>query len=244
MAGGRAGEERAAGGSVSPGAAEEPGKPRWIVITADVIGSRAVEPKGALMGALAESLEAFNRAWAGLIAVPFSGAAGDEVQGVLVPGVEAFAMVRRLRWAARQAAVRPALRLRVGIGWGTIDTPMQAASSWEMDGPAFHRARQALARAGEVRGETTRFSGPDPEHEAWVNVTLSLVDAIVQRWTQAQWEAVDAYERRGTYAAAASEVGVALQNVQKRCAAARWPVIREAERALGRSLERAAPVER
>lgn len=213
--------------------------PLWVVVTADIIGSRRIEPHERLREAVALALDAFNRTWAAGIAVPFSVAAGDEVQGVLRPDSSVFAMVRRLRWALRSAPLRPPVRLRVGLGWGEIETPLSRASSWEMDGLAFHLARRALAGAGGApggKGEATRFAGPDPHHEAWVNVALSLVDAIMNRWTEDQWEAVSAYDRLGTYPAAARELGIAFQNVQKRCAAARWRVVREAEEFLGRSL--------
>lgn len=206
------------------------------MITADVIGSRAIEPRGTLRDALSSALDAFNRTWVAEIAVPFSVAAGDEVQGVVRPGPAAFAMVRRLRWATRSAPLRPSPRLRAGVGWGGVETGLDGRTSWELDGSAFHLARRALAEAAERRGEATRFAAPEPDHEAWANEMLSLLDAIVARWTPGQWQAVAAYERLGTYAAAARALGVALQNVQKRCAAARWTLVRDAEVFLGRSL--------
>lgn len=221
---------------------------RWVVVTADIIGSRRTQPREELREAVTAAIEGFNRAWAQEIAVPFSMAVGDEVQGVVKPGPASFAMVRRLRAALRAAPLSPPVRLRVGIGWGTIDTPLPAGRSWEMDGQAFHLARRALDEASRVGGrergshrEVTRFAGPDPQHEAWVNLALDLLDAIMGRWTPEQWEAVGAYERLGTYAAAALELGVAFQNVQKRCAAARWPLVREAEAFLGRTLVAAGP---
>ena len=191
----------------------------------------------ALREHLLQALAQLNDTWAADVAVPFSLSAGDEVQGVVPAGPSAFAMVRRLRWALRRLPLRPAVRLRVGVGWGAVDTPALGLRSWEMDGPAFHHARAALEAARAAGGEATRFACGDPGYEGWVNVTLSLVDALMGRWTLRQWQAVDAYERLGSYAAAAAELGVALQNVQKRCAAARWPVIREAERWLGQSLD-------
>ncbi|WP_324669930.1 SatD family protein [Geochorda subterranea] len=218
---------------------------RWVVVTGDVVGSRRLEPRERLRDALEEALARFNQRWAHDLAVPFSLSAGDEVQGVVRPGPGAFAAVRRLRAELRRAPLAPGVRLRVGIGWGAIDTPFSAARSWEMDGEAFHLARQALAAAEAAQGrrggavEATRFAGPDGRHTAWVNVVLTLLDAILERWTAEQWEAVAAYERLGTYAAAAGELGVAPQNVQKRCAAARWPTVRGAERFLGETLEQA-----
>lgn len=209
---------------------------RWVVVTADIIGSRHIEPRQALRATVVEALDEFNRTWAGDVAVPFSLSAGDELQGVVRPGPFAFAMVRRLRWAMRRLPLKPAARLRVGVGWGAIDTPLSESRSWEMDGPAFHLARAALEKARAAGGETTRFACSDPLHTRWVDVALALVDALMGRWTTAQWQAVHAYERLGTYAAAAKELGIALQNVQKRCATARWPVVCEAERWLGESL--------
>lgn len=210
---------------------------RWLVISADIIGSRRVTPRAVLPLAITSALQELNAAWPGAIAVPFALAAGDAVQGVLYPGPDGFAMARRLRWALRQAPLKPPLALRIGIGWGAIETPIQPGrSSWEMDGPAFHLARQALAETARLDHPVTRFRGAESEHAVWVNLVLQLVDTLMGRWTPAQWEAISAYERLGTYRAAATTLGIALQNVQKRCAAAAWPVVREAEITLGRSL--------
>jgi len=209
---------------------------RWVVLTADIIGSRRVAPRESLRDNLVQALVHINNTWAHDIVVPFSLLAGDEIQGVVRPGPFAFCMPRRLRWAMRRLAVKPPILLRVGVGWGFIETPLSASRSWEMDGPAFHYARAALRAAKAARSEATRFACGDPLHERWANIVLALTDALMGQWTRAQWEAVDAYERRGTYASAAKELGIALQNVQKRCSAAHWSVVYEAERWLGESL--------
>ena len=73
-----------------------------------------------------------------------------------------------------------------------------------------------------------------------INVMFLLMDSIIKRWTPEQWEAVDAYSRLGTYKAAAHEIGIAFQNVQKRCYAARWGEIRRAEEYICRALQRFA----
>lgn len=65
-----------------------------------------------------------------------------------------------------------------------------------------------------------------------LNAMLLLLDTVEMGWTDAQWEAVHVYERAGTYAAAGDRLGVAAQNVHKRCQAAHWAVVREAEDAL------------
>ena len=60
---------------------------------------------------------------------------------------------------------------------------------------------------------------------------FTLYDVIQSRWTLPQWEGIMHYEAAGTYQEAAQRLGVAFQNVEKRCRAARWWALRETEMA-------------
>ena len=85
---------------------------------------------------------------------------------------------------------------------------------------------------GSKQASTEIVTGGAEELDRLLNATLLLLDTILAGWTEAQWEAVHVYESVGTYAAAGDRLGVAPQNVHKRCQAAHWAVVREAEDAL------------
>lgn len=189
------------------------------VITADVIGSRDANL----------TQESMARKLRGLrhpdIISPFTVSRGDELQGVLTGWLPHPEIVRRLRWACLP------LKLRIGIGLGIFQGELNP-DPWKMSGQAFFRARQALDQIKSGREPATRLITGAAALNELANSGWLLMDTLLSGWTRGQWEAVTAYEEEGTYAAAGERLGVAAQNVQKRCKAARWNQIRRAERGL------------
>jgi hypothetical protein len=156
---------------------------------------------------------------------PFTLSRGDEIQGVLDGWLRAPEIVRRLRFACRP------LELRIGIGIGIQEEPIEA-NPWEMDGPAFHRARAALDGAKSKKGPSTNVRTGSPELDEIINCIWLLIDMRQRKWTDKQWEAVQAYEKYATYEEASKNLKISLQNVQKRCRAADWPQLKAAEKTL------------
>jgi len=135
-------------------------------------------------------------------------------------------VLRLLRYTCRP------LHLRVGIGLGVHEGKL-AKNPWDLNGPAFFGARSALDDLKRSRQAKTKVvTGGAEELDRLLNAILLLLDTIETGWTDAQWEAVHVYEMLGTYAAAGEKLGVAAQNVHKRCQAAHWNAVREAEDAL------------
>ncbi|MGE5588909.1 MAG: SatD family protein [Clostridia bacterium] len=196
------------------------------VVTADIIRSRESRD---LMATLPAKLAAVMHP---LLATGFSVSRGDEIQAVCRGPLQAPELVRQLRFACLP------LRLRVGVGVGEIEPgpgvpgAHTTASSWDMNGSAFRRAREALESLGKGTAPCTAVRSGDSFFDETANAFWALMDAIQQRWTPAQWDAVHHYERLGTYDAAGKALGIALQNVQKRCKAASWPAVKQAEQAL------------
>lgn len=192
----------------------------YTVITADIIDSRRQE------SLVAEKKQGL----AGLIVpgmvTPFTFSRGDEIQAVCAGYLRTPSLLRQLRYHFLP------LKLRIGIGLGAITSGLEAESSWQMNGPAFHHARQALDLAKEEQHTMTKLVSGDHQFDQAVNAFFALYDTILSRWTREQWEGVMAYEAAGTYREAATRLGIALQNVEKRCRAAHWRVIQQAEDAL------------
>ena len=189
----------------------------YTVLTADVIDSRRQEKVvAAKMAALRELTDP-------ALVTPFTFSRGDEIQAVVAGVLSSPAILRKLRYYCLP------LQLRIGIGLGRITSGLGANSSWEMNGPAFHRARQALDEVKQHRHWRTRLVSGDPGLDQTVNTLFNLYDVIQSRWTFPQWEGVMLYEATGSYQEAGQRLGIAFQNVEKRCRAARWWAIREAE---------------
>lgn len=196
---------------------------KFAVLTADIVGSRKLRNRGLNRERLLEALEELNLADETVITSKFCLFRGDEIQGVVFPPAEWVPVVRHLRFYLRPAQVR------VGIGIGDITTSLDRDNPWNMDGSAFHRAREALEGIQSYRQPRTAFSSAKKDFDRNLNVILALMDAISSRWTEPQWEAIHSYEKMGTYLKAAQVLKVRMQNVAKRCRAARWGVFLQAE---------------
>jgi hypothetical protein len=191
-----------------------------IAVTADIIGSR--EKTEALRQVEAQ-LNRLNSSFEDSLAVQFALFRGDEIQGVLTPEANIPRLLRALRFRLRP------LGLRIGVGIGRIEAGLDREYSWQMDGSAFHRSREALQKIARSRSQATCFAAARAEQLETVNLLCTLIDAIQDQWSEKQWAAVDAYDRRGTYALAARELETTPQSVNKHCRAARFKTIAEAE---------------
>lgn len=195
----------------------------YYVITADIISSR----KQVNAAAQAEKgLAALNTRYRPELTAEFTLYRGDEIQGAFRDTVDLVRLTRHLRFHL------PGLRLRLGVGAGTINAGLDKKYAWQMDGSAFHYSRAALEQIKGSRAAATRFAGEREDQWNLFNVFYALIDAIENRWSTKQWEAVDAYERAGTYEAAAAKLGISPQSVAKRCRAASWKSVAETERFL------------
>ena len=143
----------------------------YTVLTADVIASRHQET--VVTAKKAQLRELTDAA----LVTPFTFSRGDEIQAVLAGVLSSPALLRKLRYHCLP------LQLRIGIGFGRITSGLGAVSSWEMNGPAFHRARQALDELKQHRHWRTRLISGDPGLDQMVNTLLNLYDVIQSRWT-------------------------------------------------------------
>lgn len=190
---------------------------RITVITADIISSRSL---GRPVPGWASRLSQIRSP---SLLTPFTTSRGDEIQAVLKGWLQEPSIARRLRHACRP------VNLRIGIGLGVLEGEISATSSWDMDGPAFHLAREALDGLKKARGPRTVVRSHDAWFDKVVTTIWLLIDTIEETWTQPQWDAIHVYETEKTYRQAAEQLGVRPQNVEKRCKSARWQSVREAE---------------
>jgi len=197
----------------------------FYVVTADIISSRKHENYTDMAE---RGIAGFNARYQSGMTATFTLYRGDEIQGAIAADGDIIRLIRHLRYHLHVQG----LKLRIGVGAGSITTGLGKKYAWQMDGSAFHYSRAALEEMKSRRKAATRFAGERADIWAAVNAFYTLIDTIQDRWSAKQWQAVDAYERAGTYAAAAAELGISPQNVAKRCQAAGWKAVAEAERFL------------
>jgi hypothetical protein len=175
--------------------------PVLTCLTADLVGSRKDRARAGTQLRLEEAIREVNRSLADSLAVPFSVTLGDEWQGLAASPAAALEADFRFRHLLYPVPVAS------GVGTGGLSTPLRERTSL-MDGPCFHRAREALGRAKERRGPAAVLASGDPLLDEAANALCLLLHALAGRWTEKQFRSLEAYLSHGTEAAAARALGV------------------------------------
>lgn len=150
----------------------------FVAIIGDAVASRRLAPgrRAALQRELRSALAGANRRWRGALAARFAVTLGDQFQGLLAgPG----AVWDVVHWLRAELAGSEWI---IACGRGAVSTPL-AASAPEVDGPCFHRAREALDEA-KRSGSVLAFGGFDPV----VTALGQYYSALYRGWTRRQRE--------------------------------------------------------
>jgi hypothetical protein len=159
----------------------------------------------------------------------FERTAGDEFQGVVEdPAVVVDVVVDLVRLGGWS----------IGVGAGPVQTPLPA-STRAATGTAFLCARRAVD-AAKQRPARLAVRGAAPPDAADAQAVLTALAVLVERRSDAAWEAIELIEAGRTQAQAAAELGVSRQAVGQRLAAGAWELERELRPTAARLLARAA----
>jgi predicted DNA-binding protein (UPF0251 family) len=151
--------------------------PTGTVLFGDVVDSRRDPGSSAWLRALRADLDAAYPRAERLASFGFT--QGDEVQGLLAPGADPFRAVLR-------AALHPDARdLRWAIVAGAVEPGSGPAT--ERTGPAFHAARDVLARAKSGRTGLVAVTG-DPETDLLLGDLAPLLPVLLADLTPRQRE--------------------------------------------------------
>jgi len=99
--------------------------------------------------------------------------AGDEMQGLFYSAQEAY------RYFAFFSRLAYPVQLRCGIGLGELDVYSADWMTTELDGPAYHRAREAIARCHEGQEQSIIFNSASPG-DRFVNGFLGSYLLLIQ----------------------------------------------------------------
>lgn len=176
-----------------------------FVLTVDQRGSRRADD------AVPDLLDDLASARLSGLVRSFERTAGDEVQALLEdPGTvvaTAVDLVRREIWS-------------VGIGVGTVERPLPR-SVRAGRGSSFVHARAAVERAKSAPHRIC-VDGDDASGADRAETALWLLVSVLDRRTQAGWDAVDAMARHETQRAAAAALGISAQAMNRRLAVGGW----------------------
>ena len=207
---------------------------RHCVVIGDVIGSRDVADRATLRKLIDDGVERVNDELADRLLAPFATLKGvDEVGGVLASVEGAYRAVRLLTEAIHPTA------MRVAIVYGPVDVGIDTNDVAEMDGPAFHRADDAL------RGLDERLVALSVEDAiSWqvdlVEAEMELLSRWKEAWTPRQAEVVRTYREERTMGAAADRLEISVQSVSKTLKRAQAATIIEVEETLETALSHLA----
>ncbi|HKY61157.1 MAG TPA: SatD family protein [Gemmatimonadota bacterium] len=203
----------------------------YLALIGDVEGSRRLERRAELQRELGRAVEIVNERLGPALAAPLSLTAGDEIQALFR---EPAAVVDAMTEVAD--AVFPA-RLIHGLGVGTLETDPGPDPAL-LDGPCFHRAREAVQEA-RSEGTWAIARGLEAPGDVVVGALFRLVGELRSRWTPIQAEHVR-HARGRPQKEVAERLGKAESTVSESLKAAGFQAMLEGETALRAALSRFA----
>lgn len=166
-----------------------------------------------------------------LISTDVSISRGDEIQVFCSDIINIIEAIRQLRYYFRP------LKIRIGVGIGGINTE-KSDNSWNMDGEAFFKAREALDKVKiQDKKRMTYICSPNEQFDIISNSIYMLMDSIINEWSDSKWESVNAYEVYENYEKAGNSIGKSRQSISNNCKTAHFEKIKQAEEDLKRIID-------
>ncbi|NCB72041.1 MAG: hypothetical protein EOM45_09755 [Clostridia bacterium] len=201
---------------------------QYYALIGDLQGSRKSQDRKALQELLQKTLEGLNKRYSDLIAASLMVNAGDAFQGLFFPSAPLLEICDRIRYALLNHS-----NVRIGIGYGAIDTAIERNLSILCDGPAFWSAKEALSEVVEqdyYRTRTMAFCMSDAHPhmiETLVNQVLVLQDQVSSKWKNTQLELARHYLlthgfEKVSQTRLAKEMGLSTQQINSTIQAMGW----------------------
>lgn len=171
----------------------------YAAIIGDIKNSRQITNRKEVQEQFRSILQSINEKYADDIASQFMITLGDSFQGLLKNKEAIMNIIFEI-----ELAMSP-VELRFGIGLGDVSTTIQRKNSMEMDGTAYHRARQVIETIETNENKYTQsetnimiFTGDDYQQtDRLLNTILSLATALKSKWSKRQKEVMYAYFTHG-----------------------------------------------
>jgi hypothetical protein len=185
---------------------------RYAVITADVVGSRAIagfrRKRDAKLVPLSQAHVAQN-----LIVSPYAVTVWDEFEGILAAPYHFPRVVLDLR-----RKFYP-MELRIAIGIGKVSEAKKTPINQFAGGEAFERARRAMERLKEGKASKyrvlTAVESGDRALNLATNTIYQLQDTLVGDVSPKQWETIQTVIRTGSLELTAKKLEVNISTVSR-----------------------------
>lgn len=205
--------------------------PSFVALIGDIRGSRELEDRNTVQKEFKRIVNSLNdRIPDSSIASRFTVTTGDEFQALLTDGADAVEAA-----VSASDQLHP-VRLRFGIGSGKLDTEVNPNQAIGMDGPCFHRAREAINSARKD-GAWLRVDGWSKDLDRHVNPMFDLVQCVREDWTDRQAQFALALSEEGTQKRVADRYDVSKSTVSESLSAGHVQEVRSAEHSLAKLLQ-------
>ena len=157
-----------------------------LAIIGDIINSKSLTDRQHTQRELRKILERINQRYEDILASNFTITLGDEFQGVLQNSTSLFRIVDEISFQLQP------VKLRFGIGVGTLTTELDPDSSIGADGPAYWKAREAIEfvhKNNDYGRANIHLEVEDPDCSVeLINEILKLTALQVSGWRDSQIE--------------------------------------------------------
>lgn len=210
---------------------EDTNAPVFVALIGDIRGSRELKDRQEAQQKFKGVIDSLNDDIPNdSIVSQFTVTTGDEFQGLLTDATDAI-----------EAAVSTSdrshpLRLRFGIGRGELDTEINPNQAIGMDGPCFHRAREAINSARKD-GAWLRVGGWSDELDGRINSMFDLVQCVREDWTERQAQFALALKEEGAQNHVAERFDVSKSTVSQSLNAGHVHEVRNAEHSIAALLQ-------
>ncbi|WP_435346066.1 SatD family protein [Haloarchaeobius sp. HRN-SO-5] len=203
----------------------------FVALIGDIRGSRELEDRKGAQEEFKRVVDSLNeRLPDSSIASRFTVTTGDEFQVLLTDAADAVEAA-----VSASDLFHPA-RLRFGIGRGQLDTEVNPDQAIGMDGPCFHRAREAINSA-KKDGAWLRVSGWSNDLDRRINSMFDLVQCVREDWTDRQAQFARALKEMGAQKRVADHYDVSKSTVSESLSAGHVQEVRSAEASLAELLQ-------
>ena len=186
-------------------------------VIGDLVGSRQFSPpeRGEVQVELRQFLNRLNQNYRAAVLSDFVITTGDEFQALLRDPE----LIPDLAWAVEAQLGR--IGVRLGIGFGTIYTPLRPVAIG-MDGPAFHQAREAITNAAKKAWNGGVFLGFTKPGDNILNGFARVLHRHRTDMTERQREVADILRRGKTQTEVAEMLEITKQAVSDHVGAMGW----------------------
>jgi hypothetical protein len=200
----------------------------WAVLTGDIVGSSKLDPKAlkGVMQRLRDGAERFGEVYEGAVYGKLDVFSGDGWQMLIEDWRRAPRAALYLR-AVVKSEEKLKTDTRVAIAWGPVnETTLMPESISESTGDAFTESGRWL-RAMRKGYRLALNPGLSGDELRFLDCAVSLVDALVSRWTARQAEAVALALLARTQEEIAAQIGKSQPTVHQALQTAGWHGIEE-----------------